>query len=314
MMTMNLNDCAAYLKEHDGYGIVTHIRPDGDTLGCAAALCHTLRRIGKKAAILPNPQLTETYRDWIAPYEDPEALNYPHLVAVDIAAPSVFPIGFDSPVDLCIDHHPSNTGYAARTYCVPEAAACGEIIMELCKVLAGTPDMETATYLYVAISTDTGCFVYGNTTADSHRAAAELMDLGLDVKPLNVKLFRTSSYARLMLESRIYSNLRRYHEGMVNVAIITRQMMEETGAREDDCEDLASLAGKIDGNRISVTIRELEDGESKVSMRSWEFFDSNAICTRHGGGGHRMAAGFSMKASPEAVAEMLVREIEEALA
>ena len=311
--TMNINDCIDYLKAHDGYLIVTHIRPDGDTLGCAAALCHTLRRMGKTAYILKNPELMRSYEAWIAPFHAPEDFAAETVVAVDMAAESVFPIGFDRHVDLCIDHHATNSGYADHVCCEPEDAACGELVLKLVKGLVGGLDRETADYLYIAVSTDTGCFVYANTTADTHRAAAELIEAGADMKSLNVKLFRTFSYSRVLLESMIYGGLRRYHNGEINVATVTLDMMEKAGATEDDCDDLASLAGRVEGNRVSCTIRQMGPGECKISLRSGEFFDSAAVCALHGGGGHRMAAGCTVLETPERAREILVREIEEAM-
>ena len=312
-MTMTLNECSEFLKAHDGYLIITHIRPDGDTLGCAAALCHTLKKMGKTAWIWPNPELTKTYEEWILPLQAPEGYEAQTIVAVDTAAESVFPLGFEGHVDLCIDHHGTNSRYADYVCCEPEDAACGELMLKLVKLLVGKIDKETADYLYIAVSTDTGCFVYGNTTADTHRAAAELIDAGCDMRGLNVKLFRTYSYSRVMLESLIYSGIQRFHEGMINVATVTLDMMKQTGATEDDCEDIASLAGRIEGNRIAATIREMEPGRCKISLRSWQHFDSAAICALHGGGGHRMAAGCTIQATPEECCRILVREIEEAL-
>lgn len=313
MMTMNNNECIEFLKAHDGYRIVTHIRPDGDTLGCAAALCHTLRRMGKTAYILPNPELLKSYEQWIVPFHEPEGFTPDTVVAVDMAAESVFPRGFNEHVDLCIDHHETNSGYADHVCCEPEDAACGELMLKLVKGLVGEVDRETADYLYIAVSTDTGCFVYANTTANTHRAAAELIEAGADVKGLNVKLFRTYSYSRVLLESMIYGGLRRYRNGEINVATVTLEMMEKAGATEDDCDDIASLAGRVEGNRVSCTIRQMGERECKISLRSGEFFDSAAICARHGGGGHRMAAGCTVFETPERTREILVREIEEAM-
>lgn len=313
MTTMTRKQCADFLKAHDGYLIVTHIRPDGDTLGCAAALCYTLRKMGKISYILPNPELTRNYEEWVVPFHAPESYQPETVVTVDTASETVFPIGFKGPVDLSIDHHGTNSAYADHMYCVPEAASCGEILLQLVKDLVGEVDKETADYLYIAVSTDTGCFVYANTTADTHRAAAELIDAGCDMRTLNVKLFRTFSYARIMLESMIYAGVQRFHDGQINVATVTLEMMEKSGATENDCDDLASLAGRIEGGRISCTIRELAPGRCKISLRSWQYFDSAAICALHGGGGHRMAAGCSIDATPEEACRILVREIEEAL-
>ena len=314
MTTMTLNECIDYLKNNDGYLLLTHIRPDGDTLGSAAALCHILRRMGKTAFLYPNPQVTAQYKPFVAPYLAPAGFRPDRTVAVDLASENLFPEGYaGGEVELCIDHHPTNSHYARQLICRPEKASCGEIILEMAQSL-GMLDRTVADLLYIAVSTDCGCFVYANTTAETHRAAATLMEAGADCKGLNRLLFRTFSFSRLALEGMIYSGMRRYGPGeCVTVATVTLDMMRDSGATEDDCEDLASLAGRVAGSRVSVTVRELRDGVSKISMRSGEDFDSSAVCALHGGGGHKMASGCTIHASPEAAREMIVRDILEAL-
>ena len=314
MMNLTLNETVEYLKEHDGYLLVTHIRPDGDTLGSAAALCHILRSVGKIAYVYDNPQTTARYAEWTKPFLAPAGFVPAGVIGVDLASERLYPLGLPegTPFDLCIDHHPTNTGYAARLFCLPDRASCGELILLIAKAL-GRLDAETATLLYIAVSTDCGCFVYGNTTADTHRAAAELIDAGADYKPLNVSLFRQKSFSRLKLEGLIFSKMRQYADGRVSVAVVTLDMMERSGATEDDCDDLASLAGKVEGTFVSATIRELGPKECKISLRSGEMFDCSAVCALHGGGGHRMASGCTIYEDVETARDILVREILEAL-
>ena len=314
MMMMTLNDCINFLKEHDGYLLVTHIRPDGDTLGSAAALCHILRAIGKTAYVYDNPETTHSYQKYTAPYLAPFNFLPECVIGVDLASERLFPKGFDSKTkfDLCIDHHGTNTNYADNLYCISDKASCGEVILLIAKEF-GIMDQELASLLYIAVSTDCGCFVYGNTTAETHRAAAELIDAGADYKRLNRALFRTFTFSRLMLEGLIYSGMKSYADGKVTVATVTLAMMERSGAMEDDCDDLASLAGRVGGCIVSVTIRELEEGVCKISLRSAETFDCAALCALHGGGGHRMASGCTIRENPEKAREIIVRDILEAL-
>ena len=311
---MTLNECISYLKEHDGYLLVTHIRPDGDTLGSAAALCHILRKAGKTAYVYDNPETTKKYEPWMKPYIAPAGFCPACTVAVDLASERLFPKGFpaDTVFDLCIDHHPTNTGFAEHLFCMSDKASCGELILLIAKAFDAL-DKTAADLLYIALSTDCGCFVYANTTAETHEAAAELIRAGADHKYLNILLFRRFSFSRLMLEGLIYSTMKSYADGKVNVATVTLDMMERSGATEDDCDDLASLAGRVDGGYVSVTIRQLGDRESKISLRSGELFDSSAICALHGGGGHRMASGCTIYEDPDTAREIIVREILEAL-
>lgn len=314
MTKMNLNETRNFLKEHDGYLLVTHIRPDGDTLGSAAALCHILRGMGKTAFVYDNPETTQTYAPFTAPYLAPADFCPDCVIGIDLASERLFPKGFDekTPFDLCIDHHPTNTGYADALFCQADKASCGELILQLAQAL-DMLDSTVASLLYIAVSTDCGCFVYANTTAETHLAAAQLIEAGADYRALNVLLFRQFSFERLMLEGLIYSNMRQYADGLVNVATVTLDMMARSGATEDDCDDLASLAGRVKGSRISVTIRQLGEKECKVSLRSSEAFDSSAVCAKHGGGGHKMASGCTLYEDPDTTRDIIVRDILEAL-
>jgi len=314
MTTMTLNECIRFLKEHDRYLLVTHIRPDGDTLGSAAALCHILRSMGKTAYVYDNPETTPSYMEYTKQYLVPDGFSASCVVGVDLASERLYPKGFDPDTvfDLCIDHHGTNTGYARKLYCISSKASCGEVILLIAKEL-GIMDPQLASLLYIAVSTDCGCFVYGNTTAETHRAAAELIEAGADYKRLNRALFRTFTFSRLMLEGLIYSGMKSYADGKVTAATVTLAMMEHSGATEDDCDDLASLAGRVGGCIVSVTVRELEECVSKISLRSAESFDCAALCALHGGGGHRMASGCTMHLPPEEARETIVRDILEAL-
>ena len=128
----------------------------------------------------------------------------------------------------------------------------------LCMNTDLTPD--EATLLYLGLTTDTGCFQYSNTSAASFRAAAELLRLGADNAMVSTVFFRKVSRARLKLESMIYSGLQYFRDGKIAVATITLEMMEKAGATEDDCDDLAGLAGRVEGSILNITIREQEDG------------------------------------------------------
>ena len=171
---------AALLRTFDNILILTHVRPDGDTVGCAAALCAGLRSLGKTAFLLPNPELTDTTAPYFRPYEAPECFTPDKVVSTDIATVGLFPENarpYAERVDLAIDHHPSFESFGRENIVRPEAAACGELIYDILSDLGPiTPEM--ALPLYVAVSTDTGCFAYANTTAQTHAVAAALLRTG----------------------------------------------------------------------------------------------------------------------------------------
>ena len=188
-----------------------------------------------------------------------------------------------------------------------QAEAVMEVI--LCMNTDLTPD--EATLLYIGLTTDTGCFQYSNTSAASFRAAAELLRLGADNSDVNLRFFRRVSPARLKLEGLIYSGLGFYRDGKITVAEITRAMMAQSGASEDDMDDIASLAGRADGCVLSITIREQADGTCRLSLRSTSEVNSSDICAVFGGGGHALAAGCTISGSVEKARELILDVVNE---
>ena len=315
-MTMELQEVAAWLMRHDNYLLITHRRPDGDTLGSAAALCHALRRLGKTAHLYRNPEITETFLPFTAPYLAPDGYEGKTVVSVDVADTRILPLGVEGQIDLRLDHHVTESDMSPRNIVWSDKAACGELILALIDLLCGGIDKEEADLLYIALSTDTGCFVYANTKADTFAAASRLLEAGADLPKLNKILFRTKSREKLALEGMVFSSLRSYKDCAINIAIITLDMLERSGVTEDDCNDLASLAGLVKGNRVAITVRELSTDPpmSKVSLRTDGSVDASVICERFGGGGHKMASGCELPMTAWGTAETIRLAVEEAWA
>lgn len=313
---MDLRECARLLRERDRYLIVTHTRPDGDTLGSAAALCRGLRRLGKTAHLYHNPEITGTYAPFVAAYLAPEGYRWDTAVSVDVGDAGILARGFSGEVFLMLDHHATGEPFARHVLRQTHRASCGELILDLLEALELPVDKEQADLLYMAVSTDTGCFRYANTTAETFFAAGRLARAGADVAGLNKLLFRTKSRPRLTLEGLVYSGLRSYRDGALNVAVITLEMMARAGAGEADCDDLASLAGQVEGNRVAVTVRELSSAPplSKISLRTDGGVDASAVCGAFGGGGHRMAAGCELALPGPEAAEAIRQAVEAAWA
>ncbi|MDR1589430.1 MAG: bifunctional oligoribonuclease/PAP phosphatase NrnA [Oscillospiraceae bacterium] len=297
---MNISETAKWLSERDNYLIVTHRRPDGDTIGSAAGLARGLRGLGKTAYILYNPEITARYLPYAERYWAPDDFLPDNVVAVDTASHELFPVNWENSarrIALCIDHHPSNTGYAELSCIDGARASCGEIIFEILSRWPGAVDAEVAAALYVAVSTDTGCFAFGNTTADTLQVASELARAGAPIAHINRTMFRAKTRARAVLEGLIFSELEFHFDGRAAIAVVTKDMLARVGATENELDDIASLPGSIEGVWAGITIRELSGPDDcKVSVRSGENIDSNALCARFGGGGHPMAAGFTARA------------------
>lgn len=309
---MTIKECAAWLNEHDDILILTHVRPDGDTLGGAAALCSALRRTGKNAALFNNPDITPKYMKYVKDFVS-DNFDFTCTLAVDVAEAHMLPPGFTGAVDACIDHHLSNSHYAENLLLNGSKASCGEIVLEVIKQLCGNVTAQEASLLYMAVSTDCGCFRYANVTNETFAAASELLGYGAEVQKLNFDLFRQVSRARMTLEGSILSGLKYFFDGKVVAATVTRKMMSDAGATENDCDDIAGIPGKVEGCIVSLVIREMDNNKCKVSVRSQNIFDSSALCARFGGGGHKMASGCTIAADPDETLKMLVSAIGEVL-
>ena len=312
--TVTTKEAAELLRRQDNVLILTHRRPDGDTVGCAAALCMALQQLGKTAWLLYNPDITATNAVYAQGLWAPESFVPDFVVAVDIASRGLFfpgSEGYLDRVDLAIDHHPSQEFFAAQTCLEADKAACGEIIYEICREL-GAITPEVALPLYVAVSTDTGCFVYANTTANTHRVAAALMDTGIDYFAVNKRHFRTKSRKRLALEADLLSNMEFFHEGKGVFMTVPLSLMERVEASENDAEDLSALANLVEGVDCGAVQRELKPGEWKLSLRTGAEGRVNATeaCRLLGGGGHAMAAGATVTGSLPEVKEKVLAAID----
>ena len=293
---LSARGAAGYLEALDNVLLLTHVRPDGDTIGSAAALCRALQDCGQTAYLLPNPEITATYAPYAAPYWAPEDWQAEHIVSVDIADASLLPENAQSyrdRIELAIDHHPSQTFFARNTCLEADSAACGEIVYEIIQHLTAlTADI--ALPLYVAVSTDCGGFQYGNTTARTHRIAAALMDV-VDVAAVNKTLFRTKSRVRLAMESRMVADMKLFDHQRVVVMEIPLSLRQEMQATDADIEELSALPALVEGTDCGVTLRELRPGTVKVSVRTGPRVDACALRRILGGGGHHAASGATVE-------------------
>lgn len=313
---MTIQEAAEFLCAHDNYLILTHRRPDGDTIGCAAALCTVLRQMGKTAGVLYNRETTEHFAPYIEKLWVADDFDYETVVSVDLAALNLFPDNaeqFKTRVDLAIDHHPSYERFGKHDCVHPECAACGEVIYELAARL-GQLTAAVALPLYVAVSTDTGCFVYSNVTANTHRVAAALMETGIDYKAANKLHFRTKSKKRLALEGELMRTMEFYDENRVVVVTLPMELQRRLALTEADMEDISALGGVVEGTDCSITMKETRDGAWKVSLRTGARVNATRACARLGGGGHRAASGCVIEHAALSYAKrMILSAVQEAI-
>ena len=310
---LTVTETAALLREFDNVLILTHVRPDGDTVGCAAALCAGLRTLGKTAYLLPNPGLTDTTTPYFAPYAAPEDFVPDKVVSTDIATTGLFPENakaYEGRVDLAIDHHPSFEHFGKANIVRPEAAACGELMYDILSELDAIT-AEVALALYVAISTDTGCFAYTNTTAQTHAVTAKLMEFDIDYRTVNKVFFRTKTRKRMQLEGAMLDAMEFYDRDRVVILSVPMSLMERVQATESDAEDLSALGGQIEGVDCAITMRELRPDVWKLSVRTGARINATRVCAMLGGGGHAAAAGCTVSAPWQQVKEQILAAVAE---
>lgn len=311
MKSLTRVEAANWLQKQDSFCILTHRRPDGDTIGSAAALCRGLRAMGKTAHILENPEITEKYRYLHTGMTCTEAYTGATVISVDLAADTMFPQAFEhlkDKVQLAIDHHGTNSGYARVGLVDADAAACGEIISDLLNLLKVPMSKEIAEAIYIAVSTDTGCFRYSNTTAKTLHTAAACLEAGADTYAINMKLFETTRLARLKMNAYMAQNLELFRDGKIALCRIPLEVERECGVEEDDMENVSNFARNVEGVELAVTFRTDLSGATKLSVRSAPGYNAAAICAAMGGGGHVAAAGARLNC-PQFEARQRVLEI-----
>ena len=297
---------AEFLQTNDGFAILTHRRPDGDTLGSAAVLCRGLRKLGKTAHIIENPEITAKYSHLHSNLTKKNAENGDILIAVDTASAGMLPEAFAQYADritLRIDHHGSATSFSEMEIVEPGTAACGELVCRILLLMGAEFDKPMANALYTAISTDTGCFRYANTTAETLECAAFCAHRSDDLFAINQALFDTNSLGRLRVQGWIVEHAIFLHDGTIAICVLPKSVEEELGLTEDDLENISGFPRSIEGVKIAATLREDGNGKIKISVRAVPGYDAAAICAQFGGGGHKGAAGASMTCTMDEAVE-----------
>ena len=287
------------LKGADDILVLTHKNPDGDAIGSALAVCAALRSIGKRCNAAWTGPLSAPFRVLTDSYEDVE-MEPRFLLAVDIASESLLPDDtkqWAGMIDLCIDHHASNTGYAACSVVNGSSSSCAEMIMDLLPVLGAEFTEYIGECIYVGLSTDTGCFKYSNTNADSHITASRLAVRGVDIAKINDLFFEQKTRGRIEIERLALDGMEFTYGGRICIITVTRKMMEAAGCIESDIEDLAGIPKSIMGVECGLTLKEQKDGSFRISVRT-KTLDASAICRAFGGGGHIRAAGCECTGTP----------------
>ena len=296
MKSLNRAETAGFLLVNDNFCILTHRRPDGDTVGSAAALCLGLRKLGKQAWVLKNDEITDRF-GWLVEGLTKEAVEeHDIVVSVDVASPGMLPKCFAPLAEKCrlrIDHHGSATSFTPEELVDADSASCAELVCDVLAILGVEMDKNIAEAVYVGMSTDTGCFRFANTTAHSFTVAAVCAKAGADIYGLNQQLFETNSLPKLRMHAWMIENMRLFDDGKLAVVAIPRAVEELLHVTDDDMDNISSYPRTVAGVCMAATLRQTKDGETKISVRAIPGYDAAAVCAYFGGGGHKGAAGAS---------------------
>jgi phosphoesterase RecJ-like protein len=315
------------LREAERLLLTTHENPDGDALGSLLAMHWILQQLGKDSLMYMAPDefpLPWEYRGWT--FEGilgspPADVDNRTIVFLDCGNIDRMPVDFlqrEGLHILNIDHHHDNTRFGTVNLVDPEASCTAEIVWRLAKELGAEITPPIADALYTALVTDTGRFMYENTTPDAHRMAGELIQSGVEPHRVYRRLYEDLPFSRLRVLQRALASVERYDDGAITIAHLTKRDYEETGALEPDSEGVVDHMRAVEGTAVAVLVRELlaDDrvGMRKVSLRATDRrVDVSRIARGFGGGGHPQAAGFTTRVAYEELVERLREQVGEQL-
>lgn len=312
---LTLKQTASFLKKHNNYIILTHASPDGDTLGSAYALYYALNEIGKVACVVCPDVIPEKY-GYFARKTDHVPRENATIVAVDVADKKLLGAlseEFGDNIDLCIDHHISNTKFAKNLYLDDDAAAAAECIYDLISQMKVNINDITAKAIYTGLATDTGCFKYATVTDKTHLIAAALYEYNINAAQINRLMFDTKSKKLIELERMVLDTAEFHFDDKCMLLSVTAEMQEKTGCSGTELEGIAVISRSVDGVLAGVTLKQTGEEEFKVSLRTYPPLDASAICKALGGGGHVGAAGATIKGDLEYAKEKVLGEVKLAL-
>ena len=291
-------DIIAALRESSDILITVHKSPDGDALGSQLALMLALEKLGKTVVAHNLDPVPEIYR--FLPHagrimSGPVVQGaYDAIVVLDADPPrSGLFSGGSWPAHrfINIDHHTTNPRQWPLTWLDPDATATGEMVYRLIKRIGVPLDRDMALCLYTAIFTDTGSFRYSNTTAESLRIAAALIEAGADPWVVTENVYESFAYRRIKLLGHVLAGLERSHDGRIAWVLITDELYRQTGTTAEDTDNFVNFVRSVKGVEVAVLFRQTRTAQYKISLRSKGRVDLSGLATSLGGGGHRNAAG-----------------------
>lgn len=315
------------LRAADKLLLTTHENPDGDALGSLVGMHGVLTQLGKDALMFicahefPLPHELRHLESPEIITEPPPDMDERVAVFLDCGNIDRMPVDFlkgNGVRILNIDHHHDNTRFGMANLVDPAASCTAEIVWRLARELGAELTERIAVALYVGLITDTGRFMYENTSADAHVMAAELIEAGVEPHRVFSRIYESLPVARVRLLQRALASLERYDGGTVARLHLTVADFEQTGAIENDSEGIVDHARAIEGTAVAMLVRDLTGeraGKRKVSLRATDGrVDVSEIARSLGGGGHRQAAGATSALSLDELTEQVRADVRRQLA
>lgn len=312
-------DFDEYVKSSKNILIVSHVNPDGDTLGAMCAMHSAIKkRYKKKAEMLILSKLPKVY-EFLPNISEAKTLDkfdksreYDLVIAVDVASLDRLidaQVLFDrAKITINIDHHKTNNNYGTLAIVEPKASSSGEVVYKILKKLDWPIDLEIATSIYTAILTDTGGFRFENTSPKVFKVAAELTDLGIVPKDIYRKCYESKTKNMVLFQNYCVSKATFLANDKIAYTKVYKKDMEKFLAGDDYTEGIAEVLRGIVTTEVSFVVKEVDAKICKISMRSKQI-DVAAICSHFGGGGHTFAAGCTIKLSCDEAVKKLLAEI-----
>lgn len=285
--------------------ILPHISADGDAIGSSLGMLYFMESIGKTARILMDEPIPDKYK-FLDEKNSIEVFNaddeYQADVCIALDTGDIQRLGkrqimFNCPGTWNIDHHKTNTNFAVNNYLDLDASSTGEIIYKIFKHFDVEIDFHTANALFTAISTDTGGLRYSNTTPDSMRFCADLLEKGINISEISHRVFDLTPYRQLLLKAVAIENMRFHFSGKLALITLKNKDYEFLEGKDEYFDGIVNIANNTEGVMVGVMMRETPSGEIKVNLRSaTDQIDVADFANQNGGGGHIRAAGFSVDA------------------
>lgn len=311
-----LNDI---IKSSKNILILSHVNPDGDTLGSMCALFGIIKdNFKKKCDILTVSAAPKVYEfmpflNQAKKLDDMDmSREYDLVINVDIASPDraceAQKLFEKAKHTVNIDHHKTNNAYAELNYINPDASSTGEVLFDYFVKSDFKISLDSAICLYTAILTDTGSFRFDNTTRKTFECASKLTDIGVKPSDIYKKVYESDSKELVLFQAHCVSKAKFLCEDKIAYTTVFRKDMEMFSANDECMEGLTEKLRAIASTRLAFVVKEMKSGASKISMRS-KFADCAKICAKFGGGGHKFASGCTVKAPVDEAVNMILEEI-----